>query len=312
MANLNVSRLGQIEKTGAADALWLTQFSGEILATYNKKCIYKDKHRVRTIHNGQSAQFPAIGRISADYRDPGTQLTGTPIAHNQRVITVDGFLSANVAIADIDELKNHYDVGAPYSRQMGDALAQVYDRNIARVAILAARSAPTLAGEQGGSVITGAATVGTNAMEFKKALFACAQTLDEKNVPTDRRWALVSPVTYYVAAQEPHLINKDWDGDGSMSNGFIGSLAGIAIAKTNNIPNSNELAAADVLPKYRGDFSKTVFHVMQEEAVGTVQLMDLSVESEYQIMYQSTLMVAKYAVGHGILRPECAIEVVKP
>jgi len=47
---------------------------------------------------------------------------------------------------------------------------------------------------------------------------------------------------------------------------------------------------------------------MQKEAVGTVKLLDLAMESEYDIRRQGTLMVAKYAMGHGILRPECAIE----
>jgi len=43
--------------------------------------------------------------------------------------------------------------------------------------------------------------------------------------------------------------------------------------------------------------------------VGTVKLMDMQTEmsgSDYGLMYQGTLMVAKYALGHGILRPECA------
>ena len=45
-------------------------------------------------------------------------------------------------------------------------------------------------------------------------------------------------------------------------------------------------------------------------AVGTVKLLDLATESEYQIERQGTLFVAKYAMGHGILRPECAIELL--
>jgi hypothetical protein len=36
--------------------------------------------------------------------------------------------------------------------------------------------------------------------------------------------------------------------------------------------------------------------------------MDLAMESEYDIRRQGTLMVAKYAMGHGIIRPACAIE----
>ena len=37
--------------------------------------------------------------------------------------------------------------------------------------------------------------------------------------------------------------------------------------------------------------------------------MDLAVESEYSVRYQGTLLVGKYAVGHGILRPECSAEI---
>jgi hypothetical protein len=47
--------------------------------------------------------------------------------------------------------------------------------------------------------------------------------------------------------------------------------------------------------------------VMSKDAVATVKLMDLSVESEYQIQRQGTLIVAKYAMGHNILRPGMAV-----
>ena len=63
---------------------------------------------------------------------------------------------------------------------------------------------------------------------------------------------------------------------------------------------------------YHGDFSTTVALVMQKSAIGTVKLMDLAVErtsGDFEIMYQGTLMAAKYAMGHGILRPECAVEI---
>lgn len=50
-----------------------------------------------------------------------------------------------------------------------------------------------------------------------------------------------------------------------------------------------------------------------KEAVGTVALKDVSMQmtgSEYKAMTQSTMMVASYAVGHGILRPECAVSLL--
>jgi hypothetical protein len=50
---------------------------------------------------------------------------------------------------------------------------------------------------------------------------------------------------------------------------------------------------------------------MHPQAMGTVKLMDLSSEMEYDIRRQGTLMVSKMAVGHGILRPECIYEIKK-
>ena len=46
-----------------------------------------------------------------------------------------------------------------------------------------------------------------------------------------------------------------------------------------------------------------------KEAIGTVKLLDLATESDYQIERQGTLFVAKYAMGHGVLRPECSVVV---
>jgi hypothetical protein len=60
--------------------------------------------------------------------------------------------------------------------------------------------------------------------------------------------------------------------------------------------------------KYQGDFTKTAGVIFQKGAAGTVKLLDVALESEYMVSRQGTLIVAKYAVGHGELRPECAIE----
>ena len=52
---------------------------------------------------------------------------------------------------------------------------------------------------------------------------------------------------------------------------------------------------------------RVVGMVMTQDAVATVKLMDLSVESEYQIIRQGTLTVSKYAMGHNVLRPAACV-----
>ena len=47
--------------------------------------------------------------------------------------------------------------------------------------------------------------------------------------------------------------------------------------------------------------------VMSKDAVATVKLFDLSVETDYMVNRQGTLIVSKYAMGHNILRPGMAV-----
>ena len=47
--------------------------------------------------------------------------------------------------------------------------------------------------------------------------------------------------------------------------------------------------------------------VINKDAVATVKLLDLSVETDYMVNRQGTLIVSKYAMGHNILRPAMAV-----
>lgn len=306
MADLSISYPGQINLAGDNQALLLKLFSGEVLTSFNVACVYKERQMVRQIKNGKSAQFPATGKITAAYHVPGTQLVGTPVAANERVIVVDDLLVANVMIADIEDAKNHYDVRSEYSKQLGEALAKQYDINVANTAVLAARAAATITGESGGSVIAGGAAIKTTAALIKTALFAAAQKLDENFAPESERWAMVKPQVYYTAAADTTLINKDWGGRGSLADGTIDTVAGIKLVKSNNVPSTNVITGPT---KYQGNFATTALSIFQKGAVGTVQLMELSMQQEYLTLWQATAMVARMATGTGILRPELAIEV---
>jgi hypothetical protein len=105
-------------------------------------------------------------------------------------------------------------------------------------------------------------------------------------------------------------LNKDWGGAGAYADGKVLRIAGLTIVATNHLPSTNITTGtqAGTATRYAVDARTTAALVMQKEAIGTVKLLDLAMESEYDIRRQGTLMVAKYAMGHGILRPECAIE----
>lgn len=318
MANATVSRIGQALGTGDTRALFLKVFSGETLTTFNTATIMKDKTRVRNITNGKSAQFPAIGKTKAAYHTAGAEIVGDVIQQDEKVITIDDLLVASTFVARIDEAISHFDVRSEYSTQMGQALAQTYDRNLLSLAVKTARDTGT-GGTGLGAVGQGNAQsvgigVSYTVQNLIDAAYAAAQAFDEKNLPAEDRFFIVSPAVYYKLVNSDKLLNLFYNpgNNGSYSDGKVQTVAGFTIVKSNNLSVNHVTAAAtfpDYSSKYAVDASATVGLFMHPQALGTVKLLDLASEMEYDIRRQGTLMVSKMAVGHGVLRPECLYEI---
>jgi hypothetical protein len=303
--DLSVSRVGQVNGAGDPLALFLKVFANEVLAAFQTANVALARTQVRTIPSGKSASFPATWKGTASYHTPGTMLVGSQIKANERIITIDDLLVADRAIAQIDEAMNHYDVRSIYSTDIGYSLSNTMDRNILQVGLLAARASATVTGGNGGSSVVDASLA--TAANLEAFAFTAAQKLDEKDVPDADRSIFLKPQEYYTLVKSTKAFNRDWnpDGNGGFGIGKIMQIAGLEIVKTNQLPQSNVTTGPTA---YQGNFSTTLALVMNRSAVGTVKLLDLSLESQWLIQNQSTLMVGKYACGHGILRPECAVE----
>ena len=348
MNPIDVSRLGQINATGDANAMFLKVFSGEVLQVFEEANVMMPLHTVRTISSGKTAQFPVMGTASAKYHTPGESILGSgldssgsdgvldeakylsKVKHAERTISIDGTLVSSAFIADLDEAKNHYDVRSGYTTAIGRELAYHSDRALIRTVIAGARATTDRFGVAAGTSTqflgaaineTGADTAYT-AAEMVTAIASIAQKMDEKNVPAEGRYVLLTPAEYYkLVSSGNDAINTDFGGMGSIATGEVAQVAGIRILKSNHIPNGNEAntifddAAIANNPfggsaGYSANFGNTVGVAFQTEGVGTVKLLDLGLESEYQLDRLGTLMVAKYAMGHGVLREECCYEIV--
>lgn len=308
MSNYTPSRLGQVNGSGNADAMFLNVFAGEVLTAFDTTNVMLPRHTLRTIPHGRSAQFPASGLADAYDHAPGARLTGRAISHAERIITIDGLLVSDVSIANIDEAMNHYDVRSMYSNEVGRALSRRMDRNLLQIGILAARATATVTGLPGGAQVNGGANLPTNTSgALRDSLFTAAQTLDEKNAPEEGRFCVLRPAQYYRLVLDAVVPNRDYSGapGADVRTGKVWEVSGIEILKSNNLPSTNIVTGN---AKYQGNFVNTFGLVMHPSAVGTVKLLDLQVEGAYQLEAQATLIVAKYLAGHGILRPECAVE----
>lgn len=308
MANATVLSVGQVNGAGATDALFLKVFSGEVLTAFETASVTRDKHFVRTIQSGKSASFPATWKVTGGYHTPGAEIVGQASNVNERVITIDDLLVSSVFIPNIDEAKNHFDYRSIYSNECGVFLGTNWDKNVLQVGLLAARAAATVTGAFGGASLTSLGTLyRTSASDLVAGIYAAAQTLDEKDIPqSSKRFTYIKPAQYYLLAQVNDLVDKDFNNsNGDKASAKVLMVAGTELVKTNNLPTAVVAAGPAA---YQGDFSKTAFLCMTADAVGTVKLMDLQSEMEYDMRRQGTLIVAKYAMGHGICRPECAVE----
>lgn len=307
MTNATVSRLGQADAAGDANALFLKVFSGEVLTAFETTTTLKERTRQRSITSGQSAQFPATFTANASYHTAGAEIVGQAIRHNEVTVAIDDMLISDVFIANIDEAKVHYDVRAPYSTEIGRSLARAYDQNVATAIINAARGAALFTGDTGGTAIVDADS-GTSALSMAGSIWTAKQTMEEADVPVDQQkvTAALKPAQWYLLAQEPTLVlNRDVDGDGSYSNGTFSMIGGVEVVKSNNLPWGTSYTSGNNV----ANMTNTTCAVFTEDAAATVQLLGLGMESEYDIRRQGTLMVAKYAVGHGALRSKCAVEI---
>jgi N4-gp56 family major capsid protein len=257
----------------------------------------------------KSAQFPLTGIVTSGYHTPGVEIVGQAVKQNEKVISIDDLLYSAVSFYDLDLAKNHYEYRSKYTEKMGMELSYQMDSRLQRIVALAARNtSPNIAGVgYAGERIVDAA-MKTDKAVIKSALRSAAQKFDEKNVPSEGRHAVLSPAQYYLLLQDDEVVNSRYDVGGSVKNGTFAMIYGIHIHVSNAIPSTVVAAATGENNTYSGDFTTTAGLVFHEEAAGTVKLMDLSTEMERSVSRQSTLVVAKYACGHGELRRECAIE----
>ena len=331
-----------------ANDLFLKVFSGEILTSFAENNIMKGLHTVRTISSGKSAQFPVSGIAEASYHTAGNSIIESnlsKIAMTEKVINIDDVLLASTFLPNVDELKQHYDVRSIYATELGKALAKRFDIATMKTLYAAALSDSNLAasdGGKGGSQIL--STTLDSAQGIVDALYGVAEALDKKDAPDAGRFAILSPREYYnlITADNNAVsiaINADAKGSGSIATGKIAQVAGITIYKSNHLADiadglddsavtTGDGSSAvkntvfDGGAGYNGNFQKLrsgdgtanspyKYGILAgtKEAIGTVKLLDLATESEYQIERQGHLFVAKYMMGHGVLRPECAVAV---
>lgn len=334
-------RPGQSNLAGDVEAMLMRVFAGEVLTQFVEKNQVMPRTRVKQVSGGAlSWQFPVLGQTTTAYHEPGENLlTDTDagggaylktIAAAQRLIFADRRLTSTVFVDKLDMLLNHWDARGEYSREMGNALARAVDKNLIGVLYNATQAAATITtgGAFGGFEVIDA-DGDTNAASFVDSIFNAKLQLDLRSVPAEGRTLLVPPAQMKLlfssggAVTAAQWVDADFNGtpNGNLREGKIMRLAGFDIIETIHITQTGSYtppSGASANKYGAGTGNTNVYNytvganediwalAFHRDAVGTVKLEDLTVESEYKIEYQGDVIVAKMVLGHGILRPECA------
>lgn len=319
-----------VNSSGDARALALKIFSGELLAAFERMSNVIPTLMTKTIAYGNSAQFPAFGRVSSGFHVRGANILTDgsylkKVNSVERLILVDELAVAPIFVPSLDEMLSHFETRGIYVAQLAEALARMYDNYAIRQIVRSARTntttdssfIPTDLGDSqgGGGFVTTTATTGsvtsTIGGNFLTSLHSAAYILDTKHVPREGRKVIVPPSIYWSLVLNKDLLNQDYGaGNGIFFQGTVAMAAGFELIESTNIP-STVISSATTGEKndYRGDFEELVAVAYHPSAAGVVKRQDITLETAYREEYQGDLVLAKMLAGVGRLRPEAAVEI---
>jgi len=322
-----LTQLGQSNKAGDTKALFLKLFTGEVYEAFRNATIAKGLVQNRTLRNGKEAQFIHTGRISAGYHTPGSAILGSgnpPVA--ETTIAMDDLLVASAFVYDLNETLAQYDIRGPIARQIGQSLAEFYDRRIFRVLDRASGLTAAVTGEPGGFRVNLGVGKEYDAQALVDGFFEAAARLDEIAAPKDGRVAVLAPRQYYalISQVDTNILNREYGNtQGNLNSGEgLYEIAGIKIYKSNNIPflgkygsaAGTAIDAAAVTGENNNygiatDFTNSCGLIFHRDAAGVVEAIGPSVQTtgaDTKVIYQGDVIVGRLAYGAGAVRVACA------
>lgn len=320
MADVTIAAPGQEKGAGDKLKLFLKVFAGEILAAFTERSVTNGRHVERFITSGKSAQFPGFGRATAAYLKAGGNLDDLRknIQSFEKTIVIDGLLTSDCLIFDLDEAMSHFDFRTEYSRQLGEALAKAQDGAVlAEIAKMVVKQQANL-DELGKGIIVETELAKEDIGETEAmgiALFnqilKVKSNMSELFVPEQDRYIYIKPVALNALIAHKDVLNKLYGATMTIEGNMPPRLLGFELIETPNLTVGGAASNDGLISQNAHEFPAAkkkdcMFLAAHRSAVGVLTLKNLAMERARRPEYQADQIIAKYAKGFDGLRPEAA------
>ena len=175
---------------------------------------------------GDRVHIQAIGAVNVIAYTKNTDLSALQVLDDSKqTLLIDQQDAFNVFLDDIDRVQANPGLAAELSEEAAYALADDTDEFIA---------ATMVAGATGTAVTAAALTTAGKAYE---ALVDAGVSLDEANIPSQGRFAVIPPWFHGVILKDDRFVSNGTPAtDSRLRNGIVGEAAGFTLLKSKNVP----------------------------------------------------------------------------
>jgi P22 coat protein - gene protein 5. len=212
-------------------------WAAELLVALRKSLVYGQPAVVNRDYEGDISSYGDTVKITSisdptigDYVANSTSITPEELNDAQRTLVID---QAKYFAFKVDDVNARQARGSVMSEAMSRAAYKLRDKVDQYIAALYTTVDSANKVNSGTAVaITSGDLAYTNLVNLKTEL-------DEANVGTEGRWAVLPPWYHALLLQNANFINaeKSADGGAALRNGFIGRAAGFDLFMSNNVVN---------------------------------------------------------------------------
>lgn len=175
---------------------------------------------------GDRVHIQAIGTVNVIAYTKNTDLSALQVLDDtKQTLLIDQQDAFNVFLDDIDRVQTNPGLAAELSVEAAYALADDTDEFLAALMV---------AGASAGNAVTAAAL--TTAGKAYEALVDAGVALDEANIPSQGRFAVIPPWFHGVILKDDRFVSNGTPAtDSRLRNGIVGEAAGFTLVKSNNV-----------------------------------------------------------------------------